>query len=128
AGHDDLGPYDFASVMHYSSYACAKGGTGPVIEAHDASKQDLMGSDELSEGDEAGLRAMYGATGAPYPTCGDRVCDETLGESCGSCPADCDCPGAYGECLTWSNYPTGQACTSDADCQASCGQGCRCEP
>lgn len=57
--HDDLGSYDFDSVMHYSSTACAKPGKR-TIDSGSASKNARMGQrSSLSTGDRAGLRAMY---------------------------------------------------------------------
>ena len=43
-------------------------------------------------------------------TCGDGTCDPDAQEHCGSCPADCGCPGSA---VCWQN-----AC-----CEPSCGHG-----
>jgi hypothetical protein len=103
-GHDDLGAYDFASVMHYGGRACAYDGGGRTIETLDPAMQGLLGSrDALSQGDAASLRAMYGFTAppsGPIPWCGDGVCGG--GESASSCVADC------GGCPYGSRLPGGQ--------------------
>lgn len=56
----DLGPYDFDSVMHYSSEAFAAG-NAPTMVKKDGSL--IRRSDDLSSGDIAAVLAMYAGEG-----------------------------------------------------------------
>jgi hypothetical protein len=90
SGHDDLGAYDFRSVMHYAANACARSGT-ITIQALVAANQGLMGNrSALSTGDREALRRMYGSNLPPPPApawCGDGMCNG--GEDAYACPSDC---------------------------------------
>ncbi|HEX6044355.1 MAG TPA: M12 family metallopeptidase [Pyrinomonadaceae bacterium] len=55
---DDLGPYDYESIMHYSSMAFSKNGH-PTIEALKPGGDTIGQREGLSAGDIAGVRALY---------------------------------------------------------------------
>jgi hypothetical protein len=55
---DDLGKYDYGSIMHYSAKAFSKNGQ-PTIEAIKPGGEDMGQRENLSAGDIAGVKAMY---------------------------------------------------------------------
>jgi len=55
---DDLGPYDYESIMHYSATAFSKNGE-PTIETLKPGGDKIGQREGLSAGDIAGVRAMY---------------------------------------------------------------------
>lgn len=58
---DDVGPYDFASIMHYPPDAFSRDGQ-PTLRALDGART-FGQRDRLSDGDLAALRALYGSGG-----------------------------------------------------------------
>ena len=61
-------PYDFSSIMHYSTTSCAKDRSKPVITKPDGSTLTLSKGDSLSEQDIAAINMVYKCKGAPPPT------------------------------------------------------------
>lgn len=60
--NSDTGPYDFDSIMHYSSYAFSKNGQ-PTIRKRSGGLISAQRR-ELSQGDIEGIESMYGKTPA----------------------------------------------------------------
>lgn len=75
-----IGPWDLDSVMNYCN-------------------PNWNGNGQLSAGDLAGVRAVYGS----HPVCGDYVCNYSTEDS-STCPSDCYCGDGvcdsveYGSC------------------------------
>jgi len=54
-----LGPYDYASLMHYSAYAFSKNGRPTIVPLH--APTDFIGNQqEMSPGDAEAVAALYG--------------------------------------------------------------------
>ena len=57
---DDIGPYDYLSIMHYTQFTFSQNGL-PTITTTDPSFQSIIGNtNQLSDGDIAALDAIYG--------------------------------------------------------------------
>ena len=70
---DDMGPYNYASIMHYDSYAFSKNGF-PTIEPLNPQAQ-IGQRDGLSQGDIDTIETLYGHDPGPGTSC------ESFGES-----------------------------------------------
>ncbi len=70
---DDIGPYNYASIMHYDRHAFSKNGS-PTIEPLDPQAQ-IGQRDGLSQGDIDTIRTLYGDNPGPSTSC------ESFGES-----------------------------------------------
>lgn len=57
---DDLGGYDYASIMHYGRFAFTKNGQPTIVQLRDGVTIGQRGG--LSDGDVAGVHAMYRTT------------------------------------------------------------------
>ena len=55
ADGDDIGAYDFASIMHYPRDAFSRNGQDTIVPLHD----EEIGQDGLSAGDVAAIRTLY---------------------------------------------------------------------
>ena len=62
----DIGAYDYSSIMHYSSKAFSKSGKATIIPKQ--SGATIGQRDGLSNGDRAAISTLYG-TGTPTTTC-----------------------------------------------------------
>ena len=67
-GKDGNTPYDLSSIMHYSTTACAKDRSKPVITKPDGSTLKLTKGDSLSKHDIAGINAVYNCIDNPPTT------------------------------------------------------------
>lgn len=57
--YDDFNtPYDFRSIMHYSSETFTQNGLDTIIP-HDPSYLSIIGQDQISEGDVTRINRMY---------------------------------------------------------------------
>jgi hypothetical protein len=61
AGASDIGPYDYGSIMHYSTTAFSRTGRPTIIPTMNAAIGQREG---LSALDKAGLQTLYGGVGA----------------------------------------------------------------
>ena len=64
---DDMGPYNYASIMHYASHDFSKNGS-PTIEPLDPQAQ-IGQRDGLSQGDIDTIIMLYGHDPRPNPSC-----------------------------------------------------------
>ncbi|MCC7372251.1 MAG: ester cyclase [Chloroflexi bacterium] len=58
---DDIGPYDYASIMHYNATAFSSNGAATIVTPHGESIGQRIG---LSDGDVAAVRALYAGRAA----------------------------------------------------------------
>ncbi|MCC6176304.1 MAG: ester cyclase [Chloroflexi bacterium] len=59
---DDIGPYDYGSIMHYNATAFTQNGQATIVTPHGEAIGQRVG---LSEGDVAAVRSLYAAQPAP---------------------------------------------------------------
>jgi len=65
---DDIGAYDYASIMHYNATAFTRNGAATIVTPHGESIGQRIG---LSDGDVAAVRALYAGQPAPVAVGGN---------------------------------------------------------
>lgn len=78
---DDVGAYDFGSMMHYPADAFSINGQNTIVPRHPLPSGVTMGQRTgLSDGDIAGVASMYGAVATIKEVPKDPLIDTTLKE------------------------------------------------
>jgi len=80
---DDIGPYDYESVMHYPALAFSRNGQPTIVTKDGQSIGQRLG---LSVGDIAAIQAIYGDVHPPQPPTGPRR-EESGVQRLGTIPA-----------------------------------------